>query len=69
MRLYSPARYDGLPGMPFPASPWAFPTKDDVGTTWRSTPPSSRYRSRAALSCDVLRRKVTGTSSTRTAGH
>jgi putative flavoprotein involved in K+ transport len=31
MRLYSPARYDGLPGMPFPASPWAFPTKDEVG--------------------------------------
>jgi putative flavoprotein involved in K+ transport len=30
LRLYSPARYDGLPGMPFPAPPWAFPTKDEV---------------------------------------
>ncbi|MQA24690.1 MAG: FAD-dependent oxidoreductase [Micromonosporaceae bacterium] len=30
LRLYSPARYDGLPGMPFPASPWSYPTKDDV---------------------------------------
>ncbi|HCT79036.1 MAG TPA: portal protein, partial [Micromonosporaceae bacterium] len=30
MRLYSPARYDGLPGMPFPASAWSYPTKDDV---------------------------------------
>lgn len=26
LRLYSPARYDGLPGMPFPASPYTFPT-------------------------------------------
>jgi len=30
LRLYSPARYDGLPGMPFPAAPWSFPTKDEV---------------------------------------
>lgn len=30
LRLYSPARYDGLPGMPFPADPWAFPTKSQV---------------------------------------
>jgi putative flavoprotein involved in K+ transport len=30
LRLYSPARNDGLPGMPFPARRWAFPTKDEV---------------------------------------
>lgn len=30
LRLYSPARYDGLPGLPFPAPPWSFPGKDDV---------------------------------------
>ncbi|MXP20794.1 SidA/IucD/PvdA family monooxygenase [Gordonia sp. HNM0687] len=30
LRLYSPARYDGLPGMPFPATGWSFPGKDDV---------------------------------------
>lgn len=30
LRLYSPARYDNLPGLPFPAPPWSFPTKDDV---------------------------------------
>ena len=28
LRLFTPARYDGLPGMPFPASPDTFPTKD-----------------------------------------
>ena len=28
LRLFSPARYDGLPGMPFPAPAWSFPTRD-----------------------------------------
>src|SRR4051812_18829236 len=31
LRLYSPAKYDGLPGMPFPGDPWAYPGKDEVG--------------------------------------
>jgi putative flavoprotein involved in K+ transport len=30
LRLYTPATYDGLPGMPFPASKWSYPTKDQV---------------------------------------
>ena len=30
LRLYSPAGYDGLPGMPFPAPRWSYPTKDEV---------------------------------------
>lgn len=30
LRLYSPARFDGLPGLPFPAEPWSFPGKDEV---------------------------------------
>ncbi len=30
LRLFTPARYDGLPGMPFPAAPHAFPTKDEM---------------------------------------
>ena len=32
LRLYTPAKYDGLPGLPFPADdPWHFPGKDEVG--------------------------------------
>ena len=31
LRLYSPARLDGLPGMSFPAPKWSFPTKDETG--------------------------------------
>jgi putative flavoprotein involved in K+ transport len=30
LRLYSPARYDGLPGLPFPAPKWTYPTKEQV---------------------------------------
>lgn len=30
LRLFTPARYAGLPGMPFPAAPDAYPTKDEV---------------------------------------
>jgi putative flavoprotein involved in K+ transport len=31
LRLFTPAFIDGLPGMPFPAPPWSFPTKDEMG--------------------------------------
>jgi putative flavoprotein involved in K+ transport len=30
LRLFTPAAYDGLPGMPFPAPPDAYPTKDEM---------------------------------------
>jgi putative flavoprotein involved in K+ transport len=30
LRLFTPAQYDSLPGMPFPGSPDAFPTKDEM---------------------------------------
>ena len=30
LRLYSPALYDGLPGMRFPADGWSYPDKDAV---------------------------------------
>jgi putative flavoprotein involved in K+ transport len=30
LRLFTPGRYDGLPGMPFPGSPSAYPTKDET---------------------------------------
>ena len=31
LRLFTPARYDGLDGMPFPSAPGYFPTKDEMG--------------------------------------
>src|SRR4029077_972392 len=31
LRLYTPAKYNGLPGFPFPAARWHCPQKDEVG--------------------------------------
>ncbi len=31
LRLFTPARYDRLPGMRFPGPSWSFPTKDQMG--------------------------------------
>src|SRR6187402_567497 len=30
LRLFTPGRLNGLPGMPFPGDPHGFPTKDEV---------------------------------------
>ena len=30
LRLYTPKKYDGLPGMPFPGDRWSYPGKDEV---------------------------------------
>jgi putative flavoprotein involved in K+ transport len=30
LRLFTPARYSGLPGWPFPAPPFSYPTRDEV---------------------------------------
>jgi putative flavoprotein involved in K+ transport len=32
LQLFTPARFDGLPGMPFPADPLSFPTKDEMAS-------------------------------------
>jgi putative flavoprotein involved in K+ transport len=31
LRLFTPAKYNGLPGWRFPARGWSFPTKDEMG--------------------------------------
>jgi putative flavoprotein involved in K+ transport len=31
LRLFTPARFDALPGFPFPGANWSFPTKDEMG--------------------------------------
>jgi putative flavoprotein involved in K+ transport len=30
LRLFTPARFDGLPGFPYPGPAWSFPTKDEM---------------------------------------
>jgi putative flavoprotein involved in K+ transport len=36
LTLFTPRRYDGLPGMPFPGDPDGYPTRDDVAAYLRS---------------------------------
>jgi putative flavoprotein involved in K+ transport len=36
LRLFTPGRYNGLPGMAFPAAPGAYPTKDEVAAYFES---------------------------------
>ncbi len=59
LRLYSPAKYDGLPGMPFPGKPSAFPGKDELAdyleclrAAFRH--PSPARRTRLAAVCQRL---------------
>jgi putative flavoprotein involved in K+ transport len=30
LRLFTPGRYSGLPGMPYPGPPWSLPGKDEI---------------------------------------
>ena len=45
LRVFTPARYDGLPGWSFPAPGWSYPTKDDVADYLESYAPGSGCRS------------------------
>jgi putative flavoprotein involved in K+ transport len=36
LRLFTPAWVDGLPGLPFPAPRWSFPTKDEMADYFES---------------------------------
>ena len=44
LRLYTPARFDGLPGTRFPADPWTFPTKDAVADYLHNARPACTAR-------------------------
>ena len=50
LKLFTPARYDGLPGWHFPAPAWSFPTKDEMAdylesyATWLDLPVQTSVR-------------------------
>ena len=57
LRLFTPARYDGLPGRPFPGDPWSLPTKDAARRLPASpTPPTCACRCARASACDGVSR-------------
>ncbi|HEU4842411.1 MAG TPA: NAD(P)-binding domain-containing protein, partial [Ilumatobacteraceae bacterium] len=53
LRLFSPAEYDGLPGMPFPAPADTYPTKDEVADYLAAY--ATRFELPVLLDCRVQR--------------
>jgi putative flavoprotein involved in K+ transport len=58
LKLYSPAQYDSLPGLPFPAPKWTFPGKDQVGDYLESY--ARHFELPVALETRVLRLEQEG---------
>lgn len=54
LRLFTPARYDGLPGMPFPAPAHLFPTKDEMADYLESYATQFRLPVRMGVRVDCL---------------
>jgi putative flavoprotein involved in K+ transport len=57
LRLFTPARYDGLAGMDFPASPTAFPTKNEMADYLESYAARFRLPVRNGVRVDRLTRQ------------
>lgn len=62
LRLYSPAKYDGLPGMPFPLSGNAFPTGNQMADYLEVYADRFDLPVRTGMSVDGLRRSGDGES-------
>jgi putative flavoprotein involved in K+ transport len=60
LRVFTPARYDGLPGWSFPASGWSYPTKDDVADYLESYAARFRLPVRTGIRVDGLSREDGG---------
>jgi putative flavoprotein involved in K+ transport len=58
LRLFTPAEYDGLPGMPFPAPSGTYPTKDQVADYLRGY--AAAFKLPVCLSTRVTRLSKTG---------
>ncbi|MEJ1109566.1 MULTISPECIES: flavin-containing monooxygenase [unclassified Kribbella] len=56
LRVFTPARYDGLPGWPFPAPGWSYPTKDEVADYLESYAARFRLPVRTGVRVDGLTR-------------
>jgi putative flavoprotein involved in K+ transport len=60
LRVFTPARYDGLPGWSFPAPAWSYPTKDDVADYLESYSARFQLSVRTGVHVDGLSREDTG---------
>ncbi len=57
LRLFTPAIYDGLDGMPFPASPHYFPTKDEMADYLEDYTKKFNLPVRSGVKVDALRKE------------
>ena len=57
LRLYSPAKYDGLPGMPFPAPRASFPTAHEMGDSLEAYADRLELPVRTSTAVDALRKE------------
>lgn len=57
LRVFTPARYDGLPGWSFPAAGWSYPTKDEVADYLESYATRFRLPVRTGTRVDGLWRE------------
>jgi putative flavoprotein involved in K+ transport len=57
LRLFTPARYSGLPGMGFPAAAWHYPTKDEVAEYLETYAARFQLPVRAGVRVDGLTRQ------------
>ncbi len=57
LRLFTPAGYDGLPGWPFPAKPYSFPTKDEMADYLEAYAARFELPVRTGISVDGLTRE------------
>ena len=60
LRVFTPARYDGLPGWSFPAPGWSYPTKDEVADYLESYAARFRLPVRTGIRVDGLCREDGG---------
>ena len=60
LRLFTPARYDSLPGMPFPAAPHVFPTKDEMANYLEAYAARFRLPVRTGVPVDSLSKEGDG---------
>ena len=60
LRVFTPARYDGLPGWSFPAPGWSYPTKDEVADYLESYAARFRLPVRTGIRVDRLSRENGG---------
>jgi putative flavoprotein involved in K+ transport len=59
LRLFTPARYDGLAGMPFPAPAYSYPTKDEMADYLESYASRMSLPVRTGVRVDELSRNGT----------